>query len=171
MGSEAAGERNKQMLLAEENLILGRGGHSQGGYLVSEEYFLTNEPLTSQDLFPAQSLDVPQTQPLWDLPWKLFCEPTHSSLLRVWCTTAPESPRTAALWQASANRDSFPFQKASDLADMITRVIREGLEGLVLKDTKAGSHFLVTGVCWEWSCVDEAHEAGPRWNIPGSRGC
>ncbi|NXW66081.1 DNLI3 ligase, partial [Eurystomus gularis] len=27
--------------------------------------------------------------------------------------------------------------KASDLADMITRVIREGLEGLVLKDTKA----------------------------------
>ncbi|NXL34922.1 DNLI3 ligase, partial [Glaucidium brasilianum] len=29
--------------------------------------------------------------------------------------------------------------KASDLADMITRVIREGLEGLVLKDTKAGS--------------------------------
>ncbi|NWI70488.1 DNLI3 ligase, partial [Todus mexicanus] len=28
--------------------------------------------------------------------------------------------------------------KASDLADMITRVIREGLEGLVLKDTKAG---------------------------------
>ncbi|NWH56739.1 DNLI3 ligase, partial [Geococcyx californianus] len=30
--------------------------------------------------------------------------------------------------------------KASDLADMITRVIREGLEGLVLKDLKAGSH-------------------------------
>ncbi|NXK17717.1 DNLI3 ligase, partial [Arenaria interpres] len=28
--------------------------------------------------------------------------------------------------------------KASDLADMITRVIREGLEGLVLKDIKAG---------------------------------
>ncbi|NXU89714.1 DNLI3 ligase, partial [Xiphorhynchus elegans] len=30
--------------------------------------------------------------------------------------------------------------KASDLADMITRVIREGLEGLVLKDIKASSH-------------------------------
>lgn len=29
------------------------------------------------------------------------------------------------------------FQKASDLADMINRVIREGLEGLVLKDVKA----------------------------------
>lgn len=29
MGPEAAGERNKQVLLAEENLILGRGGHSQ----------------------------------------------------------------------------------------------------------------------------------------------
>lgn len=27
-------------------------------------------------------------------------------------------------------------QKASDLADMINRVIREGLEGLVLKDVK-----------------------------------
>lgn len=32
----------------------------------------------------------------------------------------------------------FPtvLQKASDLADMINRVIREGLEGLVLKDVK-----------------------------------
>lgn len=50
---------------------------------------------------------------------------------------------------------------------MITRVIREGLEGLVLKDTKAGSRFLATGVCWEWRGVDEAHEAGPPWNIPG----
>ncbi|NXR11066.1 DNLI3 ligase, partial [Semnornis frantzii] len=37
--------------------------------------------------------------------------------------------------------DSFPFQKASDLADMITRVIREGLEGLVLKDIKAVGFF------------------------------
>ncbi|NXU55604.1 DNLI3 ligase, partial [Turnix velox] len=37
------------------------------------------------------------------------------------------------------NCDSSSFQKASDLADMITRVIREGLEGLVLKDIKAGS--------------------------------
>ncbi|KFP72757.1 DNA ligase 3 [Acanthisitta chloris] len=36
--------------------------------------------------------------------------------------------------------------KASDLADMITRVIREGLEGLVLKDLKASSHFLFTAV-------------------------
>ncbi|NXC36178.1 DNLI3 ligase, partial [Campylorhamphus procurvoides] len=36
--------------------------------------------------------------------------------------------------------------KASDLADMITRVIREGLEGLVLKDIKASSHLLFTGV-------------------------
>ncbi|NXY71207.1 DNLI3 ligase, partial [Glareola pratincola] len=34
--------------------------------------------------------------------------------------------------------------KASDLADMITRVIREGLEGLVLKDIKAGSQLLFT---------------------------
>ncbi|NXE82216.1 DNLI3 ligase, partial [Cochlearius cochlearius] len=39
--------------------------------------------------------------------------------------------------------------KASDLADMITRVIREGLEGLVLKDTKAGSHLLFTGGNYE----------------------
>uniref|UniRef100_A0A8V5GUF3 DNA ligase n=1 Tax=Melopsittacus undulatus TaxID=13146 RepID=A0A8V5GUF3_MELUD len=35
--------------------------------------------------------------------------------------------------------------KASDLADMITRVIREGLEGLVLKDIKVGSYLLFTG--------------------------
>ncbi|NXS47973.1 DNLI3 ligase, partial [Balaeniceps rex] len=39
--------------------------------------------------------------------------------------------------------------KASDLADMITRVIREGLEGLVLKDIKAGSHLLFTGGNYE----------------------
>ncbi|NWX19112.1 DNLI3 ligase, partial [Aegotheles bennettii] len=39
--------------------------------------------------------------------------------------------------------------KASDLADMITRVIREGLEGLVLKDIKAGSRLLFTGVNYE----------------------
>ncbi|NXK10740.1 DNLI3 ligase, partial [Herpetotheres cachinnans] len=39
--------------------------------------------------------------------------------------------------------------KASDLADMITRVIREGLEGLVLKDMKAGSHLLFTGGTYE----------------------
>ncbi|NXF29718.1 DNLI3 ligase, partial [Nyctibius bracteatus] len=39
--------------------------------------------------------------------------------------------------------------KASDLADMITRVIREGLEGLVLKDTKAGSCLLLTGGNYE----------------------
>ncbi|NXV50486.1 DNLI3 ligase, partial [Uria aalge] len=39
--------------------------------------------------------------------------------------------------------------KASDLADMITRVIREGLEGLVLKDVKAGSRLLFTGGNYE----------------------
>ncbi|NWW14180.1 DNLI3 ligase, partial [Oreocharis arfaki] len=39
--------------------------------------------------------------------------------------------------------------KASDLADMITRVIREGLEGLVLKDIKASSHSLLTGGNYE----------------------
>ena len=48
---------------------------------------------------------------------------------------------------------------------MITRVIREGLEGLVLKDAKAGSHLLFIGVCWELGnnnrqrSVDEAHKA------------
>ena len=30
----------------------------------------------------------------------------------------------------------FGHQRAADLAEMITRVIREGLEGLVLKDIK-----------------------------------
>ncbi|NWU50943.1 DNLI3 ligase, partial [Dromas ardeola] len=39
--------------------------------------------------------------------------------------------------------------KASDLADMITQVIREGLEGLVLKDIKAGSQLLFTGGNYE----------------------
>ncbi|NXJ81434.1 DNLI3 ligase, partial [Trogon melanurus] len=39
--------------------------------------------------------------------------------------------------------------KASDLADMITRVIREGLEGLVLKDVKAGSHLPFAGGNYE----------------------
>ncbi|NXT65739.1 DNLI3 ligase, partial [Chaetops frenatus] len=39
--------------------------------------------------------------------------------------------------------------KAADLADMITRVIREGLEGLVLKDLKASSHFLSTAGNYE----------------------
>ncbi|NXY48184.1 DNLI3 ligase, partial [Ceuthmochares aereus] len=39
--------------------------------------------------------------------------------------------------------------KASDLADMITRVIREGLEGLVLKDIKASSHLGSPGVHYE----------------------
>lgn len=41
------------------------------------------------------------------------------------------------------------LQKASDLADMITRVIQEGLEGLVLKDIKASSHSPCTAVSWE----------------------
>lgn len=37
------------------------------------------------------------------------------------------------------------FQRAGDLADMITRVIREGLEGLVLKDIKvSGSTNILT---------------------------
>lgn len=36
----------------------------------------------------------------------------------------------------------FVLQRAADLADMITRVIREGLEGLVLKDVKVR-----TGAC------------------------
>ncbi|NWZ72050.1 DNLI3 ligase, partial [Acrocephalus arundinaceus] len=44
--------------------------------------------------------------------------------------------------QLGSNHDPSPLQKASDLADMITRVIREGLEGLVLKDLKASSHSL-----------------------------
>ena len=50
------------------------------------------------------------------------------------------------------------WQRAGDLADMITRVIREGLEGLVLKDIKV-SCFLspMETVCvwtwWCWSCV------------------
>ncbi|NWH91339.1 DNLI3 ligase, partial [Aegithalos caudatus] len=39
--------------------------------------------------------------------------------------------------------------KASDLADMITRVIREGLEGLVLKDIKASSHSPYAGGNYE----------------------
>ncbi|KFP21146.1 DNA ligase 3 [Egretta garzetta] len=43
--------------------------------------------------------------------------------------------------------------KASDLADMITRVIREGLEGLVLKDTKAGF--------WPWFAQGN-YEPGKR---------
>lgn len=37
-------------------------------------------------------------------------------------------------------------QRAGDLADMITRVIREGLEGLVLKDVKV-SWLIDDGVC------------------------
>ncbi|NXT19340.1 DNLI3 ligase, partial [Syrrhaptes paradoxus] len=51
--------------------------------------------------------------------------------------------------RSRAYHSSFPFQKASDLADMITRVIREGLEGLVLKDIKAGSRLLFTGGNYE----------------------
>ncbi|NXY63828.1 DNLI3 ligase, partial [Callaeas wilsoni] len=43
--------------------------------------------------------------------------------------------------------------KAADLADMITRVIREGLEGLVLKDIKASSHSL---------CARGNYEPGKR---------
>ncbi|NXU96182.1 DNLI3 ligase, partial [Cettia cetti] len=50
---------------------------------------------------------------------------------------------------ADRPHDPSPLQKASDLADMITRVIREGLEGLVLKDIKASSHSLCTGGHYE----------------------
>ncbi len=38
-------------------------------------------------------------------------------------------------WFYKAN-DIVSQQRAADLAEMITRVIREGLEGLVLKDIK-----------------------------------
>lgn len=45
-------------------------------------------------------------------------------------------------------------QKASDLVDMINRVIREGLEGLVLKDVKVSwSHPLLSSALartWLW---------------------
>ncbi|NXD11624.1 DNLI3 ligase, partial [Nothocercus nigrocapillus] len=51
-----------------------------------------------------------------------------------------ENPTSTTSFIYLAYRNPFLFQKASDLADMITRVIREGLEGLVLKDIKAGSH-------------------------------
>ncbi|NXJ62493.1 DNLI3 ligase, partial [Rostratula benghalensis] len=47
--------------------------------------------------------------------------------------------------------------KASDLADMITRVIREGLEGLVLKDIKAGSRFSLP-----WWILGGNYEPGKR---------
>ena len=62
------------------------------------------------------------------------------------------------------------WQRAGDLADMITRVIREGLEGLVLKDIKV-SCFLspMETVCvwtwWCWSCVcvfQGSYEPGKR---------
>lgn len=36
-------------------------------------------------------------------------------------------------------------QRAADLADMITRVIREGLEGLVLKDIRVSCLFSSNG--------------------------
>ncbi|NWS49354.1 DNLI3 ligase, partial [Probosciger aterrimus] len=56
-------------------------------------------------------------------------------LLSVQDSLSERCSRTLCL--CSSNHDAFPFQKASDLADMITRVIQEGLEGLVLKDIKA----------------------------------
>lgn len=51
------------------------------------------------------------------------------------------------LWEQHA-LTWFVLQRAADLADMITRVIREGLEGLVLKDVKVhlGSCAFVLGV-------------------------
>lgn len=47
-------------------------------------------------------------------------------------------PRSTAALSLSEQRviTWFVLQRAADLADMITRVIREGLEGLVLKDVK-----------------------------------
>lgn len=42
----------------------------------------------------------------------------------------------------------FVCQRAADLADMITRVIREGLEGLVLKDIKVRFFFCLFVFPW-----------------------
>ncbi|NWI07625.1 DNLI3 ligase, partial [Tichodroma muraria] len=75
------------------------------------------------------SLDVQQREHVQDSPWKRIMK-------------LPVLP-------SAANHDPSPLQKASDLADMITRVIREGLEGLVLKDLKASSHSLCTGGNYE----------------------
>ncbi|XP_062473022.1 DNA ligase 3-like [Pezoporus occidentalis] len=60
--------------------------------------------------------------------------------------------------------------KALDLADTITHIIREGLEGLVLKDIKAGSYLLFTGYAGSWGVtagrsVDEAHKAEHPGNL------
>ncbi|XP_073735537.1 DNA ligase 3 isoform X4 [Callorhinus ursinus] len=57
-------------------------------------------------------------------------------------TVVSESPRTRAGPETSflaglpVSQGCSHFLKAADLADMINRVIREGLEGLVLKDVK-----------------------------------
>lgn len=115
--------------------------------------YVTNHPFSSWDNIP-----------------KLV---TGCAAKRTWFS-APlfhvESLKTTALWHSWANHDAFPFQKASDLADMITRVIREGLEGLVLKDTKAGSYLLFTEYAGSWGItadrsVDEAHKADHPWNL------
>ena len=50
--------------------------------------------------------------------------------------TAATSPPQQCLFSCQPQHLSVILQKASDLADMINRVIREGLEGLVLKDVK-----------------------------------
>lgn len=55
--------------------------------------------------------------------------------------TASTSPPQHCLFSHQPQHLSVVLQKASDLADMINRVIREGLEGLVLKDVKV-SHSL-----------------------------
>lgn len=53
------------------------------------------------------------------------------------CGREPPPPAHPGALRSHTNLSvlSYP-QKAADLADMINRVIREGLEGLVLKDVK-----------------------------------
>lgn len=48
----------------------------------------------------------------------------------------PPRSHSLSLFSHQPQRLSCCPQKASDLVDMINRVIREGLEGLVLKDVK-----------------------------------
>lgn len=66
------------------------------------------------------------------------------------------------------------FQRASDLAEMITRVIREGLEGLVLKDIKVHCMLFVwleienvwiqqSSVCVRRGAMNRGSATGWRW--------
>ena len=73
----------------------------------------------------------------------------------------------AALTQSCMNNMWFVLQRAADLADMITRVIREGLEGLVLKDVKVhlGTSVLVLYVHIWWAAASGSqgmYEPGKR---------